>query len=69
MARPKRELQRITINLPVHVLAKIDEYASKHGLSRTTAIMLLCADSLAQNMQQEAIKTSPIWDEENERYI
>lgn len=48
MVRPKRDLKRITINLPAHVLEKIDEYASKHGLSRTTAIMILCADSLAQ---------------------
>lgn len=48
MARPKRDLTRITINLPSHVLEKIDEYAVKHGLSRTTAIMILCADTLAQ---------------------
>ena len=48
MARPKRDLTRITINLPTHVLKKIDEYAEKHGLSRTTAIMILCADSLVE---------------------
>ena len=48
MARTKRDLTRITINLPTHVLEKIDEYAAKHGLSRTTAIMILCVDSLAQ---------------------
>lgn len=47
MARPKRDLTRITINLPTHVLAKIDEYAEKRGISRTTAIMILCVDSLA----------------------
>lgn len=47
MARPKRDLTRITINLPSHVLAEIDKYAEKHGISRTTAIMILCVDSLA----------------------
>lgn len=53
MSRPKRELKRITCNLPVHVLEKIDEYAAKHGLSRTTAIMILCADSLANEQQSQ----------------
>ena len=49
MARIKRDLTRITINLPSHVLEKIDEYSRKHGLSRTTAIMILCVDSLADS--------------------
>lgn len=44
----KRDLTRITINLPTHVLQKIDEYAKLHALSRTTAIMILCVDSLAE---------------------
>lgn len=52
MSRPKRDLTRITINLPTHVLAKIDEYAFKHGLSRTTAIMILCVDSLTSNEKE-----------------
>lgn len=46
MARSKRDLTRITVNLPTHILAEIDAYALKHGLSRTTAIMILCVDSL-----------------------
>lgn len=49
MARPKRDLTRITINMPTHVLEKIDEYAHKNGISRTTAIMILCVDSLTSN--------------------
>lgn len=53
MARVKRDLVRISINLPSHVLEKIDEYAQKHGISRTTAIMILCADSLAQEVNNE----------------
>lgn len=69
MARPKRDLKRITINLPVHVLDAIDDYAEKNGLSRTTAIMILCADSLSQSKLDSLKETKPIWDEENERYI
>ena len=52
MARVKRDLTRITINLPTHVLEKIDEYAEKHAISRTTAIMILCADSLASEAKE-----------------
>lgn len=46
LSRLKRDLQRITINVPVHVLSLIDEYANKNGLSRTTAITILCVESL-----------------------
>ena len=52
MARVKRDLTRITINLPTHILEKIDEYAEKHAISRTTAIMILCADRLV-NAEKE----------------
>lgn len=53
MARVKRDLTRITINLPTHVLEQIDAYAKERGLSRTTAIMILCVDSLVQSSAKE----------------
>ena len=52
MARTKRDLTRITINLPSHLLEMIDEYAKNVGLSRTTAIMIFCADGLGEYKRQ-----------------
>lgn len=48
MGRPKRELKRVTVNLPLHVHEKILEYAEQNGLSFTVAVMILCVDALAQ---------------------
>lgn len=48
MARPKRNLKRVNMQLPEHVLEKIDEWARVQGLSRTVAVMILCIDSLAE---------------------
>lgn len=53
MSRPKRDLTRITVNLPTHVLELIDSWAVSNGLSRTTAIMILCVDSLAEKGLQK----------------
>lgn len=58
MAKPKRDLTRITINLPTHVLAEIDAYAHKHSLSRTTAIMIMCCDALASYQSPRDTPTS-----------
>lgn len=49
MSREKRDLQRITINVPTHILKMIDDYATMNGLSRTTAITLLCVEGLKLN--------------------
>lgn len=38
----KRDLTRITINVPTQLLKEIDRYAEKTGLTRTTAISFLC---------------------------
>ena len=45
----KRELRRITINVPVPILDSIDDYAMKNGLSRTAAIAILCSNGLKLN--------------------
>lgn len=52
MARPKRDLFRITVNLPVHILELVDNYAKEYGISRTTAITYLLAQSLAQDNKE-----------------
>lgn len=51
MARTKRDLVRININVPAHVLQAIDEYAQGCGISRTTAILFLCAESLGSSQE------------------
>lgn len=48
MARVKRDLTRITINMPSHVLEHVDTWANANGLSRTVAIQILCVDALAE---------------------
>lgn len=52
MVRPKRDLQRVTMNLPPHIVQMCDEYAEKNGLSRTTAVVVLLANALAE-LQRE----------------
>lgn len=47
MTKEKRALTRITINLPTGVLEKVDKWAKQTGLSRTTAITIMCADFFA----------------------
>lgn len=42
METKKRELTRITINVPAELLKEIDAYASKNTITRTTAIALIC---------------------------
>ncbi len=46
MSKPKRNLKRINIQLPVPLLSLLDEWAAANGLSRTTAIHLLVVDGL-----------------------
>lgn len=69
MARPKRDLTKISLNLPSHVLQKIDDYALKLGISRTTAIMILCVDGIVKAESESIEKYGSIWDEENQRHI
>lgn len=46
MARPKRDLTRITTNLPTDLLDQIDDFAAKHSLPRSTAIIFLLTIAL-----------------------
>lgn len=42
MDKPKLNRQRISILVDTSFLDKLDEYAYKNGLSRTSAILVLC---------------------------
>lgn len=42
----EKNLKRVTMNLPVNLVEKIDKYAEKMSISRTMAIVLLCSDQL-----------------------
>lgn len=41
MARPKRDLTKVTVNMNTNVLEILDKYAEDNNISRTTAMMLL----------------------------
>lgn len=45
-----RELKRININMPVDLVARIDEYADKMCINRSSAINVLC--NIALDSQQ-----------------
>ena len=47
MARPKRNLIRITTNIDSSVLQCVDQFAEDNGLTRTTAITILLSQKLA----------------------
>lgn len=38
--------QRININIPVETLAKVDDYAKKMSINRTSAILVLISTAL-----------------------
>lgn len=44
--RPKRDLIKVHLNLPIQIIELIDEYANKTGISRTTVITILIAERL-----------------------
>ena len=46
MSRPKRDLFRLNINVPSHIIELVDEYAAKHGLNRSTAVVFLLVKGL-----------------------
>lgn len=39
---------RVNVNIADNVIAKVDEYAEKNGVTRSTAITLLLAQKLAE---------------------
>lgn len=49
----KRDLYRITANLPTNLVEMIDEFANANGISRTTAITILCIQALQGEMRKE----------------
>lgn len=53
MPKPKRDLFRITANMPIGLLESVDEWSRKKGYSRTTAITILLAQALAAETLKE----------------
>lgn len=49
-----RELKRLTTNMPVDLVERIDEYADKMSINRSSAINVLCNTALDS---QEAINS------------
>jgi len=43
-----RELKRLNINMPVELVARVDEYADKVNVNRTAAINILVSTALEQ---------------------
>lgn len=41
-----REVKRININVPLETLERLDDYADKMSINRTSAILVLCTLSL-----------------------
>lgn len=41
-----RELKRVNLNLPEDVVKRIDAYADKMCITRTTAVVMLCNTAL-----------------------
>lgn len=41
-----RELKRVNLNLPEDVVKRIDAYADKMCINRTTAVVMLCNTAL-----------------------
>lgn len=57
MANVKRnDLVRVSLNLPVNTLNRIQEYAERMTISRTAAIVVLCNMALDQ---QEVLSVMP----------
>lgn len=41
-----REVKRININVPLETLERLDDYADKMSINRTSAILVLCTLAL-----------------------
>ncbi len=48
MARPQRDLIKITTNINSNVLHFLDKFAEDNGITRTTAITILLAQQLTK---------------------
>lgn len=46
MAKMPVESKRVSINIPVETANRIDVYAQKMGITRTSAILVLCNQAL-----------------------
>lgn len=53
MSRPKRDLFRLSCNLPAQLIEAVDKYAEGLNISRTTAIIVLLSNALADYLGKD----------------
>lgn len=62
------EKQRININIPIETLEKIDKYAKKMAINRTSAILVLISTALdAQQTMSDLSELLKIVEEERKK--
>jgi len=54
--RPGLEIKRINIDLPAHMLEKLDHYAAFRGIARQALIKTWLYDRLEQEKRRTAVK-------------
>lgn len=57
MARTKIDSYRLTLNVPTELLTRIDDYAKRLNVNRTSAICMLCSMSLDSYKALDSIGT------------
>lgn len=51
----KKETVRVNFNFPVEIVEKIDDYAERMNINRTTAVIVLCNQMLDSMKATESI--------------
>lgn len=53
----KTELKRVNINLPVHIIERVKEYADNLGINNTSAYIVLINQGLQQDQTIKSLPT------------
>lgn len=56
MPKKARDTVRVNFNLPAETVEKIDDYANRMNINRTTAVIVLCNQMLDSMKATESIK-------------
>lgn len=54
------DLKRLNVNMPEELVNRIDEYAKKMGINRTSAINVLCNKALTEELKETEKKCSSV---------
>lgn len=56
MAKDKKiELKRVNMNLPLHIIQKVEDYANNMGLNVTSAYIVLLSQALEQKQTMNSL--------------